>query len=281
MLAIYALAAAAAVACTVLVLGRELRQVAVRHEARLIELSAKDFANLFLFVDAATLVRASAYAFVAMLALGLMLTQSVPAAVAAAAATWAIPSAVVRILRRRRLERVLRQLPDALDAWAMSLRSGMAAQQAIAQLAQQQPPPLSQEFMVMSREQRVGVSLDRAMHALVERVPLPEIALLATTVRVARESGGSLAESLDRLASNLRRKLAMQDKIRALTAQGRIQGLVVAGLPLVVMSALWWLQPRAMQPLLSTAAGWATLGAIAALETLGYCLIRRIVRIEV
>jgi tight adherence protein B len=281
MLAVYALASAIAVACGVITVGRELRQHAARHEAYLIDLSTRDLASLFLFVGTATLVRASAVAFIAVLSLTLALTGRVTIAVAAAACTWLLPSLLVRALRRRRLSRLLRQLPDALDAWAMSLRAGMAVNQAIAQIAQQLPPPLCQEFLVLSRENRVGVTLDRTLQGFAERVPLPEVALLVTTVRVAREAGGSLAESLDRLAVNLRRKLALQDKIRALTAQGRIQGIVVAALPIVVMLALFWLQPQSMEPLLTTATGWATLGVIAGLEVLGYYLIRRIVSIEV
>jgi tight adherence protein B len=277
----YASAAALAVAGGVVAIGRGLRRQAARHETLLVDRTARDLASLFLFVDPSVLVRVSAAAFVAVLLLALVLTQSVVVAIALAGATWAVPSFVVRWLRRKRLDQLLHQLPDALDAWAMSLRSGLSVSQAIAQLASQQPAPLGQELTMMSREQRVGVPLDSALQGLAARVPLSEFALLATTVRVARESGGSLAEALDRLSANLRRKLAMHDKIRALTAQGRIQGVVVAALPLLVMAALFWLQPDAMQPLVTTPAGWGTLGAVVGLEVLGYWLIRRIVNIEV
>ncbi len=281
MVELYTAFGSVAIACAVLALGQLLRRHARRHEQLLVEQTVHDLASLFLFIDAARLVRWCAAAFVAVLLLTLLVTGNVMLAITLAGATWLLPSLIIRHLRRRRLERLARQLPDALDGWAMSLRSGLSVNQALAQLAQQQPAPLGQEFAVMSREQRVGVPLDRALQGLVTRVPLGEFALLATTVRVARESGGSLAESLDRLAANQRRKLAMHDKIRSLTAQGRIQGIVVAALPILVMAALFWLQPAAMQPLFSTPAGWATVGAVIALEGVGYWLIRRIVHIEV
>jgi tight adherence protein B len=278
---LWAALGAASVVCAALALGRGARWQASRHETRLSELSTRELANLFLFIEPARLVRWSALGFLVVLLAALFMTRNVALAIGLAAGSWAVPFVAVRWLRKRRLERLLMQLPDALDAWAMSLRAGMAVNQTIAQLAHQQPVPIAQEFSVVSREQRVGRSLDEAMQSLAARVPLRECELLVTTVRIARETGGGLAEALDRLAATLRRKLAMESKIRALTAQGKIQGVIVAALPLMVMLALFWLQPQSMQPLLTTWAGWGTLAAIAVLEIVGYLLIRRIVNIEI
>ena len=192
-----------------------------------------------------------------------------------------LPTAVVRVLRRRRLRTIALQFPDGLDALAMALRSGLSITQAIAVVAEQQPAPLAQEFALVSRTQRVGLSLDEALANFTRRAPLDEIAMLIVTIRIARETGGTLAEALDRLAATVRRKLALEGKIRALTAQGRIQGIIVALLPPFLMLALLWLQPETMRLLFTTPVGWATLGAIGVLECIGYLLIRRIVRIEI
>ncbi len=277
------IAACAALACAVAILaiGRSALGQVVRHESRLAALSRGRLAELFLFVSPQTLVRWNALAFAAVLLLTIVLTRSMITAVGVALATGALPFVLVRWLRSRRLAKIVLQLPDALDSLAMSLRAGAGLNQALGQLARQQPAPLAQEFALISREQRVGRSVDEALIGFAQRVPLPESEMLVTTVRIARESGGGLAEALDRLATTLRRRLALEGKIRALTAQGRIQGVIVAALPILVMLALVWLKPDSMWPLFTSPIGWATLGAVAVLELLGFWLIRRIIQIRI
>ncbi|MCB1625161.1 MAG: type II secretion system F family protein [Pseudomonadales bacterium] len=278
---LWAMLAGLCSATFVFAVGRGARWQAARHETRLADLSARGLADLFLFVSPATLVKWSSLAFGSILLVVLLLTGSVLLAAPAALATWMLPPAVVRVLRRRRLRTIALQFPDGLDALAMALRSGLSITQAIAVVAEQQPAPLAQEFALVSRTQRVGLSLDEALANFTRRAPLDEIAMLIVTIRIARETGGTLAEALDRLAATVRRKLALEGKIRALTAQGRIQGIIVALLPPFLMLALLWLQPETMRLLFTTPVGWATLGAIGVLECIGYLLIRRIVRIEI
>jgi tight adherence protein B len=277
----YAAFAALAAAALVYALGHTATSQAARYEIELTRLSQRDFAQLFLFVEPKSLVRMSAAVFAVVLGVVWATSGSVAMASVAALATWVLPFVLVRWLRARRNRLILKQLPDALDAWSMSLRSGMALNQAIAQLANQQPAPIGQEFALVNREQKLGRPLDEAMQSLAVRVPLREAELLVTTVRIARETGGGLAESLDRLADSVRRKLTMEGKIRALTAQGKIQGIVVAALPVVVLLSLHWLQPETMRLMWSTPIGWATAGVIVVLEIVGFLLIRRIVRIDI
>ncbi len=261
--------------------GRGARWHAARHESRLASLSARDLADLFLFIEPATLVRWSAALFVFVLLTTLAFTGSVLLAILVALLTWAVPGVAVRQLRKRRLRKLAQQLPDGVDALAMALRSGLSLNQSMGVLAEQQPAPLAQEFALVNRGQRVGLTLDEALQRFAQRVPLDEIAILIATIRIAYETGGTLAEALDRLAGTIRRKLALEGKIRALTAQGRVQGIIVALLPLVLLVVLLWMQPESMGLLFTSVAGWATLGAIALLECTGYLLIRRIVRIDV
>jgi tight adherence protein B len=277
----YGALAALAAAALVYALGSTATSQAARYEVELTRLSQRGFAELFVFIEPARLVRSSAAVFAAVLCVVWLWLGSIALASLAALATWLLPFLLVRWLRARRTRRILTQFPDALDAWSMSLRSGMALNQAIAQLASQQPAPIGQEFALVNREQKLGRPLDEAMQSLAARVPLREAELLVTTVRIARETGGGLAESLDRLADSIRRKLAMEGKIRSLTAQGKIQGIVVAALPVVVLLSLHWLQPETMPLMWSTPIGWATAGVIVVLELVGFLLIRRIVRIDV
>ena len=105
--------------------------------------------------------------------------------------------------------------------------------------------------------------------------------LFSATLRVARELGGGLADALQRLAAGLRRRRAIEDKIDALTSQGRTQGVIVSLLPILLALVLLAIEPDATRPLFTTPAGLATLGIVVALQMLGWILIRRIVRIEV
>ncbi len=128
---------------------------------------------------------------------------------------------------------------------------------------------------------RLGAGMDVAFQGLHERADLADLRLLSTLLHANRELGGNLAESLQRLAELLRGRLLMEARIQSLTAQGRLQGLVVGALPLLLMLALYAMEGDTMRVLHTTVQGWAALVVIAALEFTGFLLIRRIVRIDV
>ena len=134
---------------------------------------------------------------------------------------------------------------------------------------------------MLLREQRMGVPLETALGNLQQRMPVEGMLLLASLLNVAAGSGGNLAGTLENVAQTLRERLHLQGRIRALTAQGRLQAWIMACLPVALGIALALLNPAAMAPLWQTPAGWAVLAAMVALETVGIVLIRRIVAITV
>jgi tight adherence protein B len=166
-------------------------------------------------------------------------------------------------------------------AIATALRAGLGLAQALEQVVRHQPRPSAQEFALALREHRLGTPLEQALSDLARRVRSADYDMLVATLGIARELGGGLAEALDRLAVAVRRRVAMEDRIAALTAQGRLQGLIMAILPVLLGLVLYAMQPQAMQPLFETPLGWATLAVVAALEIGGWMLIRRIVAIRV
>lgn len=202
------------------------------------------------------------------------------AGAAVALSFWA-PGHLYRVLRRRRLRRFDEQLPDALLLLAGALRAGVALPTALQQVVAQAAGPLGQEFSLLLREQRVGVGFDQALTELGRRVPTDSALLLVSGLRIASETGGALAETLDRISGTVRCRLQMEGKIDALTSQGRLQAWVVGALPLVLIGVLHHMEPQAMAMLWSTPAGWAVLGLIGFLLTLGFWMIRRIVAIDV
>ncbi len=237
--------------------------------------------ELFLFVEPEKLfVLNLGLMLVSLIAVWALTSSVMLALLVAAVCGWA-PRQMLRMLRQRRLDALEQQLPDALLMWCGALRSGVSLTQALAQYVAEAAPPLAQELDLVLREQRLGVSLDEALENLGQRVPLQSVTLLVSALRVATETGGALTESLERSAATLRSKLMMEGKIRALTAQGRLQAWVVGSLPLALLLALQQLEPESMQTLFTSPMGWATLLVVALLELCGVWLIRRIVAIDV
>ena len=184
------------------------------------------------------------------------------------------------IHRRRRLKIVL-QLPDVLLMLASSLRAGTSLQIALDLAIRETPAPLSQELAVVMREQRLGMALEEGLDTMARRLKLEEVDLVVTAMTIARDTGGNLAETLDRLAGTLRTKAIVEGKIRALTSQGKLQGIVVGALPLGMIFVLESMEPESMQPLFHTWWGWTVVGVIGVLEFVGFILIRKIVNIDV
>lgn len=240
-----------------------------------------DLRELFLFIDPARLYMLNVALILLLGALTWGLTGNALPALLVAAATAFGPRVVLRWLRRRRIEKLEQQLPDALQMLSGGLKAGVSLSQAVQQLVLEASAPISQEFDLVLREQRLGVSLDDALENLRQRVPLQSVTLTVSAMRIATETGGQLAETLERAAQTLRQKLAMEGKIRALTSQGKLQAWVVGALPLFLMLVLNKMEPAAMHLMFSTRMGWATLAVIGLFEFFGIVVIRKIVDIDV
>ncbi|MGD2117613.1 MAG: type II secretion system F family protein [Chromatiales bacterium] len=191
------------------------------------------------------------------------------------------PFKYYKAMRRKRLKTFERQLPDALTMVTGSLAAGASLNMALEALVKEQPAPLSQEFLLFLREQRIGVEFDNSLRNMERRLPIPDFLMFSAALRISREIGGNLGETLDILADTLRRKATMEGKIESLTAQGRMQGYVMTALPIFLGVLLSFLEPEAMSLLFSTPAGWGTVGVIVVMEVLGYVFIRKVTNINV
>ena len=164
---------------------------------------------------------------------------------------------------------------------AGAMRAGASLPLAIEAMVREVQAPLSQEFGLVLREQRMGIPLDEAFENLGKRVPSPDLGLVVAAARIARDVGGNLSEVFNRLADTLRQKAVMEGKIKALTSQGKLQGWIVGLLPLGMILVLYQMEPGAMLPLFISVLGWAVLAVIAVLELMGAFMIRKIVTIDV
>jgi tight adherence protein B len=237
--------------------------------------------ELFLFADPSRLYAINlALMLLAATAVWLLTRSLLPALITAVLLAFA-PHFIFGWMRRRRIDRIEQQLPDTLLMISGAVKAGLSLVSAVRQVSAELTPPLVQEFQLMQHEQRLGVSLNDTLENFAHRVPVQSVSLMVSAMRIASETGGSLAETLERTAATLRSQHAMELKIRALTAQGKLQAWVVGLLPLFLLWVLSRMEPGATSILWTTQMGWGVLGGVAVMELFGVWIIRRIVVIDV
>lgn len=237
--------------------------------------------DLFLFVDTNTLFRLNLVLIAAAFLVTLAASRVFVLSLIVAAAAGLLPGAAFRVLKARRLQQFVQQLPEALQSISGAMKAGASVVQAIEILVAESRGPIAQEWGLFLRELRVGVSYDEALGNLLTRVPSEELRLVVAGMRISREIGGNLAETLERLADTLRRKIEMEGKIKALTAQGRMQGIVMTLLPLFLGVVLHYMEPEYMGKLFTEVFGWITIAVVLSVLSVGYFFIRKIVNIDV
>jgi tight adherence protein B len=237
--------------------------------------------EFFLFIDPKQLFVAN----LAVMALGgvlvMVVTGSALLAVPVFFGLALMPRLLYAAMRKRRMRMFESQLPDALMMLSGGMRAGVGLTSAMTQLVAEAPAPLGQEFSLLLREQRLGVTLEQSLNNLARRMPTQTTTLVVSAMRIATETGGGLAETLERTGNTIRSRLQMEGKIAALTAQGKLQAWVVGLLPMVLLAALNKLEPVATAMLWQTRAGWATLAVLAVFEIMGIYVIRKIIAIDV
>ena len=270
-----------AVSALIWVLGILGSQTTLAYKKSFIHTASFNLEEMFFFVDPKRLFYLNVGLIILVFIAMWLLTSYLLIALMASVLVGILPRYLYRWLKARRLEKIVLQLPDALMMISGSLRAGSNLSGAMLCIVNEQPAPLSQEFDLTLREHRLGVSLDDALQNMGQRVPCDDFELVLSATRIAREVGGNLAETLERLAETLRQKQAMEGKIRALTAQGKLQGFVVGLLPFVLAYILYRMEPDTMSLLFTTSIGWAVTGVIVLMEIMGMYVIRKITNIDV
>ena len=245
------------------------------------EATATRFTELFLFVDLSRYI----YLYVAGLVFLPLLTGFLSGHWSVGALTFLAllgsPYFILQHMVNRRLKKFEHQLPDALIMIAGSMRAGASLSIALDNLIRESPDPLRQEFSLLVRERKLGVDMDTALDNMEKRLPIEGLSMALSAVRISREVGGDLAGTLTGLAETLRRKITMEGKIDSLTAQGKMQGIVMSVLPLLLMVALMRLEPEAMAMMFTTKMGWAVLMILVCMQVMGYMAIKKITTIDV
>jgi len=251
------------------------------YKATFTESASANMADMFLFIDATRLFYINLIAIFVLPLLIWVLIGDMLTAVVVFILLAVLPGLVYRQMRKKRLRRFEEQLPDGLLMLSGAMRAGASLNIALEGLVKEQAPPLSQEFELFMREQRIGTDFDKSLSNMEKRLPIQDFAMLTSALRINREIGGNLAEILDSLADTPRRKHQMEGKIDSLTAQGRLQGIVMTGLPILLGVLLYFLEPENMSKLWTTKIGYAVTTVIIVMEFMGYTMIKKITSIDV
>ena len=203
------------------------------------------------------------------------------AGVTGAVAGFFFPFILVNMKIARRMKAFNSQLGDALILIANSLRTGYSFMQASDMVAQEMRPPISSEFSRAVKEMNLGVTIEDALGNLGKRINSEDLDLVLTAVLIQRQVGGNLSEVLDNIARTIRKRVRLRGEIRTLTAQGRISGIIVSLLPVVLGLVIYLLNPEYVKLLFVHPVGKIMLGVAGLGQVIGIIVIRRIVDIEV
>jgi tight adherence protein B len=186
-----------------------------------------------------------------------------------------------RFLYHRYVEKFDDQLTDALTMASNAIRVGLSLPQALEIIEKEMPSPVSQEFQLVLKEHRMGKNLDDALDRMASRLPSTDLSLVINSIVILRETGGSLSETFDTVVNTIMEREKVKGKIRTLTAQGRVQGLILTGMPFVLMYVLHVINPEYIAPLFTTLLGWMFLLFMGLLLFGGGLLIHKIITIDV
>ena len=185
------------------------------------------------------------------------------------------------IIRKKRVTEFTAQMIDALTLMANGLRSGLNVPQTLQIVVDEMPAPVSQEFGLVLDQNRIGVPLEAGFENLAKRIKTEEIYIFATSVNILRETGGNMAETFDTIVKTIRERSKLQNKINALTAQGRTAGIIVGCVPFGVAGMMYAIDPELTRPLFTTIPGFIIISIALTLVGIGLFLINKMVKIEV
>jgi tight adherence protein B len=192
-----------------------------------------------------------------------------------------LPFAWVLFKRHRRFSAFEKNLPEALDLMVSGLRAGHSLLAAMALVARECPPPICGEFKIAFEEQNYGLEMKAALENLIKRVPLQDLKIVTTAILIQKESGGNLAEVLDKTGYVIRERFRLKRQIMVHTASGRLTGLILTLLPIVLGVGIYFIDPGMISILWHRKIGIEMMWGAAGLICLGGFVIWKIVDIDV
>jgi tight adherence protein B len=194
---------------------------------------------------------------------------------------FVVPTIVVNAKKNLRMKKFILYFPEALEMFARSLRAGHSFTGAIQLVGQEMPDPIGPEFQKVFDEQNLGIPLKSALVGMINRIDLLDVKFFVTAVLIQRETGGNLAEIIDKISYVIRERFRIQGQLKIHTAQARLTGIVLAFLPIAVAFILFLMSPGYMKPLWEEPAGRSMIVSAIIMQIAGILVIRKIIRIKI
>jgi tight adherence protein B len=192
-----------------------------------------------------------------------------------------MPYLYVRHKRKKRLEEMEEQFPEALDFLARSMRAGHAFSISLEMVGEEMADPLGQEFRALFNEQNLGAPLDIALRNFTARVPLLDVRFFTSSVLLQKQTGGNLSEILTRLAYVIRERFRLKGQVKAASAHGRLTATILTLLPVATMLGLLVVAPGYLQGMAEDSDGRYMIGGAIVAQILGNFFIKKIINIKV
>jgi tight adherence protein B len=245
------------------------------YEARYLAGADRELSRLFAFVTPRQLWRMSLASAAAGSLPGLwagLRVGPIPGAALAAAlgvTGFFAPRLVVTFLAIRRQATFMQQFPDAIGMIGNGLKAGLSLLQAIEMVAREMPNPVAQEFGLLFKDRQLGRSTEEAMDRLSARMPLQDVRIFVMVAKLSLRMGGDVTEAFSRVAETIRNRFTIEKKVKALTAEARMQAIFISVMPFAMAGIMWMMAPDMMRPLFETGIWAVLLVVIVILEIVG------------
>ena len=210
-----------------------------------------------------------------------VLTVFIPIMILAGLICAAIPLVHVWWKRKRRFDAFLYHLPDALDLMSRALSAGHAFSESLHMVSMEMPEPIATEFRKAYEEQNLGLSVKLALENLTQRIPLLDLKMCVTAIMIQRETGGNLAEILEKVAYTIRERFRIMGDLKTLTTSSRMSAWLLCALPIFVALAVTVMNPDYMSVLWKDPRGHYLIAAAMTMQITGMLIVRKILKIKI
>ncbi len=193
---------------------------------------------------------------------------------------WTIPKVIISLRKKARVKKFNEQLTEGIIVISNSLKAGYSFLQAIAAVSEETKDPFAKEFKKLLKEMSLGIAEEVTLQNLLNRVDSQDLRLMVNAILIQKDIGGNLSEILDNIASTIRERQKIQNELKALTAQGKLSGVIVMLIPFVLGGSLYLLNKEYMILLFTTPIGIALTVAALVNQVLGLIIIRKIIKID-